>query len=99
MVQGRMQLSRHEKQLAKSVWQECQTDMTAAKMERKRILDEMHATGATVNMREGMRPDRYSETAAILRQAAALAENSAVQQEIVLHSIRRFSLQVSKLGS
>ena len=45
-------------------------------------------------MHRGMQPDSFTETTAILDQAAALAENSAIQQEITLHSHRQFVLQV-----
>ncbi len=96
MVQGNMQLRKHEKQLARDIWKRTQGGMALAKAERQRILDGMRTTGALSRMAEGMRPDRYSETSAILRQTAALAENSAMQQEIMLQSIRQFSLMVSR---
>lgn len=62
---------------------------------RQQIVSDMHAFGAACNVADGLRPDRVSETMGLLRQAAALAENSAIQQEIILHSHRQFALQVS----
>ena len=96
-LQGNLQLTKHEKQLAKDIWAKTQRGMAFAKAGRKRILDEMAVSGALTCIHDGMRPDRFSETSAILQQTAALAENSALQQEIVLQSIRQFSLMVSHL--
>ena len=49
-------------------------------------------------MRQGMNLGRVSENTAILEVAAALAENSAIQQEIALNSHRQFHLEVRLHG-
>ena len=91
-----MQLTKHEKQLAKAIWKRTQAGMAFAKADRHRILDEMQTTRVLSRMAEGLRHDRYSENMAILQQTAALAENSAMQQEIMLHCTRQFSQMVSQ---
>ncbi len=54
----------------------------------------LQTSGAAVAMRQGMRPGHMGETQAILEQVSALAANTAVHQEIVMHMCRRFILQV-----
>lgn len=59
-----------------------------------RILAELQASGAATCLQQGIQAERTCNTYAILEQAAALAENTAIQQEIILHSQRQLVLQV-----
>ncbi len=90
-----LHLTKRQRQLSTEIWQKCTSDLAAVKAERDCILRNLQVSGAAASLRQGIRPDRASETFGILQQSAALAENSAVQQEIVLHSHRLFSLQVT----
>ena len=47
-------------------------------------------------MQQGMRMGNFSQNTSILDLAAALAENTAIQQEIILNSHRRFHLEVRR---
>ena len=93
-LQDMLQLSRQQQKQAKLIWKDWHEALAPAKVERQRILFEMQASGAAVAMRQGMQPDKFSDTDGFLEQAAALAENCAIQQEISLHSQHRFLLQV-----
>ncbi|KAK9850426.1 hypothetical protein WJX84_003261 [Apatococcus fuscideae] len=63
-------------------------------VERQQIMSGLQTSGAAVAMRQGMTPGHMGETQAILEQVSALAANTAVHQEIVMHMCRRFILQV-----
>ena len=93
-LQDKLRLTKQQKRLAKDIWGKYQGDLAAAKHERQQIVHNLQASGASACMRRGMQPDSVADINAILQQAAALAENSAIQQEITLHSHRQFILQV-----
>lgn len=93
-VQDTLKLTRQQRKLAMDIWKECQDGLARAKQDRQRILSDMQTSGATASMQRGMRPESFSETSVFLEQAAALAENCAIQQEITLHCHHRFKLQV-----
>ena len=98
-TQNALQLNNYQGMLAKDIWRRCRVDLANAKEDRDRIIYELQASGAAACMQHGMLPDRVFETNAILQQAAALAENSAIQHEIMLHSQRRFTLQACSIRS
>ncbi|KAK9865523.1 hypothetical protein WJX84_002504 [Apatococcus fuscideae] len=89
-----LELTEHQQSLAKVIWRDWHADLASVKEDRRRILSCLQASGAATFMQYGMRPDSYSETNTILQQAAALAENSALQQEITLQGQRRFMLEI-----
>ncbi|KAK9843010.1 hypothetical protein WJX74_005607 [Apatococcus lobatus] len=93
-MQDLLELTAQQQKLAKLIWREWQEGLAHAKEERQQILSEMQASGAAASMQRGMRPDRFSETSVFLEQAAALAENCVIQQEITIHCHHRFLLQV-----
>ena len=84
-VQDTLKLTRHQQKLAKGIWKEWHEGLAQAKQDRQHILSEMQASGAAASMQRGMAPDMFSETSVLLEQAAALAENCVIQQEITLH--------------
>ena len=93
-MQAKLRLTSHQQQLARAIWRRLHGDLAVAKTERQRIIDDLQASGMSARVLQGLQLDSFSETTAILGQAAALAENSAIQQEITLHSHRQFILQV-----
>ena len=97
-MQDMLKLTRQQQKLARGIWQEWHEGLARAKQDRQRILSEMQASGAAASMQRGMRPDMFSETSVFLEQAAALAENCVIQQEITLNCHHRFLLQVNELN-
>lgn len=92
------QLTKPQQRLARDIWRQCQADLAGAREDRQHILAHLQASGAAAYIQQGIQTERVSDTDAILEQAAALAENTALQQEIELHSQRQFMLQVSKVA-
>ena len=91
------QLTKPQQRLARDIWRQSQADLASAREDRKRILAQLQASGAAACIQQGIQAERVSGTDAILEQAAALAENAAIQQEIELHSHRQLMLQVSNV--
>ncbi|KAK9842887.1 hypothetical protein WJX74_003934 [Apatococcus lobatus] len=90
LLLDKLKLTKHQQRLAKEIWKQYQGDLAAMKQERRHITSSLQA----MDVSACMQPDSFSETTAILEQAAALAENSSLQQEITLSSHRKFILQV-----
>ncbi|KAK9822731.1 hypothetical protein WJX74_001177 [Apatococcus lobatus] len=98
LAAARLNLSKYQIRLCKEIWRECCMEMAQAQAERRQIFETLQSSSIEEFIRDGALHQQsgssYSQCLKLLEAAAELAANSALQTEIVMHSRRRFNLQV-----